>query len=334
MYDDKQMDIMTLFYSHMIKYPVLQNLISTAYADSNATEINLFIDLYSIIKSLYKHPGNYVLRSKHNFVSGLLSLITHYRYYFKSIGVYPRIYFIYSLNCPELNRKLYSEYNETMVKAVNNENNLKTRDYLNEVTNFVIDFFKFVPNTNYYIPTTFESGVIINRIINEDPDTNKCPNIIISKDLYLMQLVAKDRNTVMLKPIKYQGQDNSVFISSKDPVYFWNMFCKFRKIKPFEFTLSCDSINMINSVCRLPERSLNGFKQISTIAKLIHENKYLDDDLYIPRKKVIDLDFQLEVYKKSAEYYMFDEFMNKIYDPDRFKKYLSDQKINIDPVFI
>lgn len=339
MYDGVR-DISTLFYSHMIKYQVLDKLISTAYQGSEATEVNLFIDLYPIIKSLYKHSNEYIINSKHEFVAGILSMISHYRSFFKSIDVYPRIYFIHSVNCPELNRKLVSGYNKSMELAVTRgvttelPADLRINNYLDDVTNFIMQFFKFVPNTNYYIPTTFESGVIINRIIHEDPDTNKCPNIIISRDLYLMQLVANDVNTVMLKPVKYKGEDKSVFISSKDPIQFWNMFCGFRKIKPFEFTLPCTSINTINSVCRVPERGLMGYEQISSIAKLISQNKFIEDNLYQGRKNAIDLDFQLVVYNNSAERYMFDEFMAKIYDPERFKKYLTDQKINIDPMYI
>ena len=79
------------------------------------------------------------------------------------------------------------------------------------------------------------------------------------------------------------------------------MFCKFRKIKPFDFTLPCTSINTINSVCRVPERDLKGFGQISTIAKQVSENKFKEEDIYQNRRKVIDLDFQLSIYNQNKK---------------------------------
>lgn len=324
-------DVSTLFYSNMIKYTRLNELILFSYQGSEATEINLFIDLYPIVRSLYRHPDSYILSNKYEFVNGMLAMISHYRSFFKGIDVYPRIYFIYSINCPEMNRKICAGYNDEMVQALTNEFNLKTKQYLNDNINFASQIFKFIPNTNYLISTTFESGVIINRIIHEDPDTIKCPNIIISKDIYLMQLVANDINTVILKPSKYKGEDRSIAISSKDSKSFWDIFCNLRHIKHFDFPLSCTSINTINSLCRVPERCLGGNYSIGTVVKQLLNNNVSEDIVYQNRKNAIDLEFQLSVYNTSAEYYLFDTFMNKIYDPEKFKKYLDSQKINIDP---
>ena len=331
-------DISTLFYSHMIKYTKLSELISKNYNGSEATRINLFIDLYPVLKSLYKHQGEYILKTKHEFVYGILSTISHYRSFFKSLDVYPNIYFIYSINCPEINRKICSGYNNSMYKAISETCNPKLNDYLNEVVNFLLQFFRFVPNTNYFIPTTLESGVIIKRIIEEDPDTSICPNIILSKDLYLLQLVAEDFNTSLLKPIKYNGEDNSIIISAKDPNEFWKTYCHFRHIKNFNFPLNPSSINMINSLCSLPERDLKGSCNITSVIKWINENNLSESEInkrvYEGRRNAVSIKFQYELYKDSPEFYMFDSYMDKIYDPERFKNYLNENNMNIDPINI
>ena len=51
--NDVYMDLEKLLYSEYIKYDYMQTMTTLEFQDSNAEEVNVFIDLYHILGKLY-----------------------------------------------------------------------------------------------------------------------------------------------------------------------------------------------------------------------------------------------------------------------------------------
>ncbi len=79
-----------------VKYNRLSKIINDTYSGSQATEINLFIDLNSVLKQLYSIDTLYY-KYKHIYeiAATVLNMCGHYREFFKYIGVTTNISLIY-----------------------------------------------------------------------------------------------------------------------------------------------------------------------------------------------------------------------------------------------
>ena len=93
-----------------VKYDRLSELINLEYKGSNSSNINIFIDLYSILKPLYS--ANIIIDDYTEITSCIINMCAHYRYFFRSrYNVESRIYLIWSKNIPYKNKTLYPDSN-------------------------------------------------------------------------------------------------------------------------------------------------------------------------------------------------------------------------------
>ena len=76
----KSLDSIVL--TNYIKYERLKQLIDYTYAGSSATKINIFIDLYPILRSVYSDTYQVNYHGFMDMVPLLINLCVHYRYFF------------------------------------------------------------------------------------------------------------------------------------------------------------------------------------------------------------------------------------------------------------
>ena len=96
-----------LLFSNYIKYDRLKTLINESFKGSDATEINVVIDMYSICKSLYRN--NIEIGDIGSILtSSVINMIAHYRHFFRTYyGTDSKFYIINSINCPMKNISSY-----------------------------------------------------------------------------------------------------------------------------------------------------------------------------------------------------------------------------------
>lgn len=105
----------SLIYSHYIKYDHLINVILNEFRntpEANCTHINLFIDVYSIIKTFYRRSDFIINKEqKYALASGIINMAAHYREYFRSRhNTKTDIFIISSFNDNRFTRETCSEY--------------------------------------------------------------------------------------------------------------------------------------------------------------------------------------------------------------------------------
>jgi hypothetical protein len=157
---------------------------------------------------------------------------------------------------------------------------------------------------------------------------NKIPNIIISKDIYPLQLTAIYPYTSYLYPIKQRGGiDMSVMIPINEKenyrFLFWNLVSQIRKINPSDlYNISPVNFPILSAMNRFNERGIKSLINIKTAVKYIEkivgntdrelfmELLYNDEEISnsIPlniiesRLKALDVKYMLPIYQQDPEY--------------------------------
>jgi hypothetical protein len=225
--DEYTVDISTVIYGSYVKMDKLQEIVFKTFSNTSiaeATNLNIFIDLYSILHPIFSEHYRVNIENYTDVTSGIINMCAHYRKFFKGLAVNTTFYLIYSDNICEFNRKFVAEYNNSFynkskIKMFREivDNNL---DLLNLICPYLPDIH-FVKSDN-----NWESAVIIANIIETLKDGN--PNLIISRDLYPLQLCALYPWTSYLYPIKYHGLDNSIMVPLNEKYNFrkefWNLY--------------------------------------------------------------------------------------------------------------
>lgn len=352
-----QRNIDSIVLANYIKYERLSSLINYAYTGSNATEINLFLDLYPIIRSIYADTYQVSYHGFMDLVPLLINLCIHYRFFFKKFyGVYATIYIISGRNRPEVNKMLVPEYNYVMQKREVAPTHSVMDEMLSKNFKILSILAPYLPGI-HYIDTQFETGVVIGHIIDTKKDNN--PNIVISKDIYPLQLAANDRflNTAFLKPFKMSsGEDLSVLIQSAEYMNwtdFWSFVCKERNSNlPGEIMIHPSNIAPIMSISGIPERSIKSLMQFRSVYRMICQiigtaaiecsidsiYSTFDIEANIPRHIIdnrfhtIDIPYQIDsLYSSSSEALLL-KFENK-YDPGTVKA-ICDKYFNNIPIML
>ena len=321
-----------------VKYDRLSQITYETYGGSSiaqATELNIFIDLYSIMHSIFSESGQTIVSNYTDITSAVINMVGHYRSFFNRMNVRTRFFLIFSYNICDINRKFVAEYNEVFrqkceIKKYNKiaEDNF---NLMNILCPYLPDIFFIKSNRNY------EVGVIISHLI--DKYGSNIPNLIISKDLYPIQLTAMHKYTSFLRPFKYRGEDNSIMISiNEKPSFrydFWKFVSEYRKV----LMKSLDNISPLNfslvmALNSFPERNIKGhICVLQTAVRLVYdmlqdtEVKILPSQLYTNEYMVKNL----PVSKIEARMNSLDiGFMRSYYDNDPESKSIKLENLRDD----
>lgn len=275
----------TLYIEQMItgsfvKYNRLSEMIYTSYAGSQATEINLFIDLNSILKPMYSiDRWSYKYRNPYEITATILNMCGHYRDFFRQIGVSTNIYLIYGLNCPETNESFVKGYNskflESYIKKPDTtqmiQNNL---DILNLICQYLPKIYFFDAGNN-------EVSAMIDYLITTlHAKERGLENIVISKDILMLQLVP-EQNVRVIRPLKTKDGDESFIVDNSN---FWLMYCtKYKKIKLPKEPISNTFISNVLTMTGVPERGIFSKLASNVVFRILHQgirNKFLDPNTF------------------------------------------------------
>lgn len=255
----KQIDenILNFIYGYYVKYDKLTGLINQEFAESDATEVNLLIDVGDILCKIESQCLYHEIAPSNDLIlmAGLINLVAHYRQFFKTrYGCTTKIWLINSIdNCIS---PLYDR---------NFRPKIPGNQYL--IDGSIFDAMcRYIPDVQY-VCGKVDFATIASFIM--EYHNSRFPYIILTKDPYEFQLCAKP-NTWVLRPKKNKLQDISYFVNNKNAIYYYchETFRKIPSEKKFE-SYPTDIIGIIMALTRVPTRGLKSMYSLDNTLNIL-----------------------------------------------------------------
>lgn len=221
-------------YSYYVRYEKLTELINKQFYNSNATNVNLFVDVHGILVNLRE---NKVSINQYAFIAGLINLAAHYRQFFKTrYQCTTRIWFINALD-----NIIPHYYNKTF----DHNTNVDTID-----DNIMKQLCNYIPEVAY-VTCRVDCATMAVKIAKDEKLIDPC--ILISKDPFEFQICAYD-NFYVLRPKKYKGQDTSYLVNKLNATEYYSMYISYghETVKGFDATI----LPVLMALWRVPSRKV------------------------------------------------------------------------------
>lgn len=264
---DLQIEMTRIINSNYVRYDRLNEIIPMSTLVQSSSDTTMFyIDLNSVLKPIYQE--NVLIDDYEAITSCIINMCAHYREYFWTRYKVNAVFFIvYSNNTPSFNTLMYPDYNNNM-KFLLSANKLKY--------SIVENNFKLLSLLSPYLPDIFfinrefETGVIIQDLIDIYDADSRYTHIVLTKDVYNYQLVGNNnKNVVILKPSKKNGMDESIIIDRNNLI---NIYLNKRKSSyNLSININPSLLSLIMSMSSLSERSIKSNLNISKTLKYIEE---------------------------------------------------------------
>ena len=298
--ENSMASVENIIYGSFVKMNRLHPLTINTFSNTSiaaATELNIFIDLYSVLKSIFSEHYRTNITDYTAITTGIINMCSHYRSFFKQLSVKTKFYLIFSFNTCDINRKFVAGYNEEFMKKSQiplfNQLAMDNFELLDLICPYLPDIF-FVKSIRNY-----ESSVIIANLIETINDGN--PNLIISKDLYPLQLCYLYPYTSYLYPIKRKGGlDESVMIPISEKYSFrnefWNLISSIRKFDASNINeVSPVNFPLFSALNRFPERGITTLSNVAGARNIIQKIVGNDDITIVPQQLYDDLDISTKI---------------------------------------
>ena len=247
--------------AHYVKYDRLTELINAEFYNSGYNEINLLIDAYSMIKSIYGLKPNQFI-DKFSIASCIINACAHYRNFFWTrYKVTCKIWVVFSrmdMSIIEANA-FYPGYKNIFTTDCNPEMDKLIKQNM-EILNMICPY---IPDVSF-IQSGYEPGLVFGKIAKSYPDI---PNIIVSKDPWNLQVVGNMSNVYMLRPMKRNGEDLSMLISCKNVLQYYTAL---RKVDCDTSKIGSSYISFIIAAARFPERGMKSLHNLNSIVKYLN----------------------------------------------------------------
>lgn len=332
-----QIEVERILNSYWIKYDRLEGICNTVFANCSSKGINLYIDMYSMIETLYKSP-DCIINDQFCIASSVINMCAHYRHFFRSrYGVETRIMIVHSDNTAPHNNLYCPGYN-TGVKSKSLVFK-RLSDLVRDNVELLSILCPYLPDIHFY-STTYESSVVMFNIMNRLDKS--IPNVIITKDQYAYQLIKDDMFNVIFRPKKHNGIDNSYWVDNNN---LYQLYFKERKLSekniPMSMGLSVELYSALLALTAVPSRNLKSITMPKLAMKIIKnsiESRRIINGYNVPmtlmqfidlsgtnirsselesRFKAIDIRFQQLAYSESIE--SKNLTMENLYDPEAMK---------------
>ena len=247
-----------------VKYDKMIEIVNAAYAKSDASTINIYIDMYSIVKSLYSNR-EYDIIDYSTLSACIINMCAHYREFFRTrYRTESNIFIVYSKNTNYINNQFYPNYNHKNLSMF--IANKKVDDMIKSNIELLSILCPYLPDV-HFVNGTFETGVIIYDLICKNELIDNSPHMVITKDPYNYQLVPSRDNVTILRPKKSNGQDNSYYINNSNLL---DIYLTERKVKTkIPNALSPRLLSLIMTLSSTSERNVKSLFSISNTIKII-----------------------------------------------------------------
>ena len=290
-----------VLYGYYIKYTKLKELTLTEFGNTpnaEATKVNIYIDLYDMLYSLYTNKVN--IRDTEAITATIINLVAHLRgYYNRTHRVETKIYLAYGATNTDMQNKLiFGGYNKKGQEIISNSPIINKS--LSEVFDQLELLYKYIDGVYFIKGGEFETSVLIyDRILREEAKDKTIPNIIITKSLYAYQIPAYTENTRIFRPFKSKGQDQSYIINKQNCIYRYILDRRSNTgiTEEMDSLLKQMSPELINLVMTLAGIYSRGARPIINITSSLREIKKMIDNKIIINGYNTLLDYPINVYK-------------------------------------
>lgn len=175
-----------LVYRNFIRYPELKKLTLEAFAGNTSEELNIYIDLYSMLLELYRRDITF--NSPNVITSTIINLCAHMRsYYAIHHNVSTKFFIIYG-DTFGYNKLFIPGYNAT------NDDKMFKNPFMVEKVHFNLNLLEilcpYLPGI-YFISKSYEPMVIITDIMHKEiASGNIAPSLVLSRDPNCIQLTS------------------------------------------------------------------------------------------------------------------------------------------------
>lgn len=336
--------IAEVMFGNFIKYDRMYQLTNFAfYGDVESLgSVNVFIDAYSLVRSLYTRGSNIIVKDSFAIASCLINLAIHIRSYFETRHrVRSKIYIIYGGARPVNALKIYSQYNEKNMLMEDSNVLMKklimdNMDVVSILSPYLYDIFCISDTQN-------EFSVIASCIIKNKSDSD--PSIIYSKDQMAYQLAAFHPRTVMYRPKKSLREDIS-WVVTKSNIYDTYRYNELKIAKKIDSSLSPFMFSLYQAFSGLRSRNIPSIKNANRSILILEDavNRslftngynsnsilYLNspalDDLFEgklqeirTRVAAIDIIYQEAIYESSPASRIIANSIINLYNPEEVRK--------------
>jgi|GEM_PF-2176335 len=260
-------NIADLLYGSFIKYDRMYEMTKFAlYGATDVRDINIFIDAYSILRSLYRQGSNISVKDSCVIASSLINLAIHLRAYFETRHkTTSKVYIVYGGARPKEAFVNYYRYNEKNIFMENS--NIMLSNLIDDNLNMIKVLTPYLYDIFYVIDKENEFSVIVSSIINKNKE-DKSPNLIYSKDDLAYQLVAFKPRTFLYRPKKRMQEDVS-WVATKSTLYNAYRYGELGVKKQIETILDFRMFSIFQAVSGVRDRSMNALKNANNAIKLL-----------------------------------------------------------------
>ncbi len=341
----KTINVSDLIYGSYIRYDRMYEMSKFAfYGDTDSNNVNIYIDLYSILKNLYSKGPSLRINDSYSIASCVINLAIHIRAYFETRhNVMSKVYIIYGGARPREAIVNWYQYNAKNILMEDSDFKIKDliRDNLDIVRvlcPYLYDIFCIVDYEN-------EFSVITSSLIDKfkSPD----PNIIYSKDDLSYQLVAFKPKTFLFRPKKKLNMDNS-WVVTKSTLYDAYRYGELKLKKPVSIDISVNIFSIYQAISGVRSRNMKSLKDATSTLKFLYnainnnifsmgynanaifysninpfeilcDGTNIDPNEVDARFGAIDILYQSSLYTMSNSYKEIEKDIINLYDPDTVK---------------
>lgn len=291
--------------------PLMKDYITLNKLNRNTTTVNIFIDFYDVMKSVYNPKTLNLLDNMKQderlmIASEVINMVSHYRHFFYSrMNMFSNIYFFYSnekstfhLNINENYKKDFydkriSKYCSENFKVINRiiESNIK----------LIKGFLEYVPHAYFINTGDLEPAVLPFHIIKNRVNENDF-NVIISNDQIQYQNLIYNDKTIILE---LRGEKSRI-VSSEN---VFEILLEKSKKDYNDLSIFPDLIPVINGFSGNSQYNINGYKNMGIIRAMTFVQKCLDENV-LGNYEYLDLDELKSTLKTKLKDDELDKFLD------------------------
>lgn len=271
---------------------IMKPVIRENYINSNHTSVNIFIDVFDVIKQLYNPKTidqlNSITKSERYIItSEIINMAAHYRHYCCSrLQKYANIYFFYSDKKSDFLTKINKDYKKDFYSKRLDYNMYSDFGIIN---NIIKDNIKLIKNFLEYVPSTYfinsgdiEPNVIPSMLIPNSKEDEF--NIIISNEEIFFQDLNHDDKTIILQ---IKG-DNSRVVTKYNMMDIMLSKSKTKK----ETFLEPELYTVVKALTGYKNYNIESYKKMANVKAINHiENM-------IKNNKMSNVEYNLESMKE------------------------------------
>ena len=290
-YYDYKHPIDDTIYWFFLPYKALDKMIANEFKNDKSDKINIYIDVYQLCISICRFT---VIKNPYCISAAIINYCSHFRRYFKKIGVYANIVLIYTTNESDHIRRYIPVYDNHYRDRI--EHNPKMKSIVDKNVDLLKIIVPYLPNIYLRV------GTVESTLIAHDTIFRKligiAPSLLITQSQYAYQLPLLSKSLRVVR--KYYGKKKDEDLSwcyNKDNCVEAYLF-ESRRANVLGGNFNQNTLSLL--------MTLNGIPKLSVKSMGFTYETILDMCSHVPAGYEHDPDIITDIYDKFTQstYYL------------------------------